>query len=260
MSEDSQMQENSQNDPQLENHRINTKGGSYIEGSVQIAKGNFIGRDNYSIIIHPSQTGIPVKIPLPPFPNNFVPRPELSEPIIEQLAAEDTGMVSTIQGMAGIGKSVLAASIIYEKSVQERFEDGIFWVTLSQQPDIRSSLSGLLATLGGDALRQGVGLDVMKNSLSSILSNKACLIVIDDAWQPEHVQYFLVGGSRCKVLITTRDALITRTIEGATLHYINIMTSDQALSLIEGRLKRELLENEIINAERLSRITSFLQQ
>ncbi|MEM1281878.1 MAG: NB-ARC domain-containing protein, partial [Cyanobacteria bacterium P01_H01_bin.152] len=80
----------------------------------------------------------------PPLPRHYVPRPEHLEVVKTELLDEaqpGTLVISAIYGMGGIGKSVLAAALVQESEVQQRFADGILWVTLGQQPDLLSMVN-----------------------------------------------------------------------------------------------------------------------
>jgi len=57
-------------------------------------------------------------------------------------------VVSVIHGLGGIGKSTLAAALAHDLEVQQRLPDGVLWVTLGQQPDVLSLLSGWIQILG----------------------------------------------------------------------------------------------------------------
>ena len=41
-----------------------------------------------------------------------------------------------IQGMGGIGKSVLAAAIARDPEVRQAFPGGVYWLTIGQKPDL----------------------------------------------------------------------------------------------------------------------------
>ena len=48
-----------------------------------------------------------------------------------------------------------------------------------------------------------------------------------------------MGGTKCRVLVTTRDALIARSID-AELYDLDVMTPDQAMALLAKKVKRDL--------------------
>ncbi|MCP4534128.1 MAG: hypothetical protein GY831_23250, partial [Delftia sp.] len=140
--------------------------------------------------------------------------------------------------LGGIGKSTLAAALARDAEVNVRFPDGILWATLGQEPDLLSLLSEWIQALGDYNYKPTIVAGASAH-LRTLLSDKAALLVIDDAWDAEHVPPFCAGGSRCRALVTTREGLIARAV-GATLYDLDVMTPDQALALLAARLGRDL--------------------
>ena len=143
----------------------------------------------------------------PPVPTGFVPRPRETNELIELLLTGDNGnpvaITTALRGAGGFGKTTLAAAICHDDRVLDGFDDGILWVTLGQTPNLLNELIKVHAALTGE--RPGfVDVEDAVRELTLRLENKACLIVIDDAWNAAHVAPFLRAGARCARLITTR--------------------------------------------------------
>jgi hypothetical protein len=173
----------------------------------------------------------------PAVPRYFVPRPEMSQALTDYLtpdAPPGALVVSAVHGLGGIGKTTLVAALAHDPAVQARFPDGVLWVRLGQEPDVLSFLSGWIQALGDYDFRPTV-VDMASSHLCTLVHDKACLLVVDDAWQADHVRPFLVGRERCRVLVTTRDATLARKV-GAQLYDLDVMTEAQALALFEARL------------------------
>ena len=175
----------------------------------------------------------------PPLPEYYVPRPEYSERLLEMLLAPAPNqpgalVVSAVQGLGGIGKTTLVAEIGRDPQVRGRFPDGVLWATLGQQPELLSLLHSWIRALG-EHKYSPLTIDDASRHLSTMLEGKACLLVVDDAWQAEYVRLFLVGSSGCQVLITTRDATLALKVH-ARLFDLDVMTEAQALALFEARL------------------------
>ncbi|HHN93266.1 MAG TPA: hypothetical protein ENK17_00715, partial [Anaerolineae bacterium] len=203
--------------------------------------------------------GIPFQAP--PLPPYFVPRPDVSDRLKAQLLTGNGHpagvlVVSAIHGLGGIGKSTLAAALTRDLEVLARFPDGILWATLGQQPDVLSLLSGWIQALGDYQFRSTT-VEAATSHLGTLLHDKAALLVVDDAWDPAHVRPFRAGGDRCRVLVTTREALIAQAV-GASLYDLDVMTPDQALALLEGRLGRDLTGEERATARELARVVGYL--
>lgn len=178
-------------------------------------------------------------IPLPP---NYIPRPELLAEVRERLLAGTVGLALTsaiqvkqadvLHGMGGIGKSVLARALCDDPDVQAAFPDGILWATLGQTPDLTARLREWIETLGGIVGQTAPTLDQLRNTLAEALRDRACLLIVDDAWRKAHLEPFCAGGSSCRRLITTRDAALAEGLD-AGVYPVPVMAPDQAVVLLE---------------------------
>jgi hypothetical protein len=82
-------------------------------------------------------------------------------------------------------------------------------VTLAQSPDVVAAVATLYAAVTGE--RPGfVGVEDARHALAEVLRDKNALIVLDDAWFPEHVEPFQYDAKTCGLLITTRQAALTQ--------------------------------------------------
>ncbi|MCT7954377.1 NB-ARC domain-containing protein [Laspinema palackyanum] len=175
---------------------------------------------------------------VPNLPPKFLPRPEELAQIKQKLLGnESQKLVMTgvsqrvgVQGMGGIGKTLLAAAVAQEEEVQRQFPDGVMWVTLGQTPDIVTRQTDIAGYLLGNRpyfedIPQG------KAELRKLLADKACLLILDDVWQMPHAAAFDVLGTHCQLLLTTRDAALI-TGFGAQGHEVGLLTEAQALGLL----------------------------
>ncbi|NES86338.1 MAG: hypothetical protein F6K10_36000, partial [Moorea sp. SIO2B7] len=200
--------------------------------------------------------GIPFQAPL--VPSYFVERPEISQELKQCLLAEETAkagtlVVSAIYGLGGIGKSTLAAALAHDPEVQKSFPDGVFWATLGQQPDLLSFLSGWIQTLGDYDFKPTTP-EAASTHLRTLFYDKAALLVVDDVWNPEHVDPFKVGGSGCRVLVTTREARII----DAVPYELNVMTPQQGFQLLTHPWKNKLTDTQTQQAEELAKTVGYL--
>ncbi len=210
------------------------------------------------------QTRIGVPFQANPLPSYYVDRPEVRQDLKVRLLqprsadgfSAQTLMISAIHGLGAIGKSVLAAAIARDEEIRAHFSDGILWTTLGQNPDILSCLSAWVQAMGDYNFR-GTTVESTSKHLNSLLSEKAVLLIVDDAWYASHVQPFLVGGRNCQILITSRDKLIATSI-GANIYSLDVMTPTQSLELLSRRLRRDLLEAERPQALELAEEVGYL--
>jgi hypothetical protein len=133
--------------------------------------------------------------------------------------------------MGWMGKSVLAAAFSCTREARQAFQDGIFWVTIGLNPDLVASMS-IIGTKLGDDPKNYSSKEEAKASLSNKLPDKICLIILDDVWQVAHAEPFVNAlGSRCKLLITTRNNDIVTSL-GAQEHKIDVLSKPEALKLL----------------------------
>jgi hypothetical protein len=174
---------------------------------------------------------------VPELPPNFLPRLELQVLKERVLAAAEQPVVMTgcsqrigVQGMGGIGKSVLAAALTREPEIQRAFPNGIFWVTVGIEPLLVSQQAALAQALSEEPstfteVRQG------KERLGQLLGDRACLLILDDVWQLDHADAFNVVSSRSRLLVTTRDAELVTGL-GAVSCRLDVLNDEQSRSLL----------------------------
>lgn len=170
-------------------------------------------------------------------PENFIPRDEIIDRIADLLLTSHTpppGQSSksiVLHGMGGLGKSVLVRALCDDIRIQDRFADGILWVTLGQQPNIRAKLVEWIVSLGSGISSSENSDDLLIEKLVTLLENRSCLLVIDDVWESEVLSKFLVGGKKCKHIITTRKSIIARKINASSIKMPGF-SENEALNLL----------------------------
>jgi len=86
-----------------------------------------------------------------------------------------------VQGMGGIGKTVLATALAQDEEVRKAFPDGVFWVTFGQTPQILTWQSYLAQALG-DTRAAFTEIGLAKARLRELFAHKACLLILDDKY------------------------------------------------------------------------------
>ena len=180
-------------------------------------------------------------------PATYVPRPEVLGAIKEVLLAPTTGGAATqtgapamaltsaikmdaLQGMGGIGKSVIARALCDDPEVQDAFPSGILWAALGQAPNLVERLREWVERLGGAVRSTAPTADLLKVELQEALEGRRCLLILDDVWNKGDAGYFRPpGGSR--LLLTTRDAGLAEDL-GAAVLPIPVMDRAEALELL----------------------------
>ena len=134
-----------------------------------------------------------------------------------------------------------------------RFPDGILWVTLGQKPDMLSMVNLWIRKLK-DYDYNPTTLQAASIHLRTLLTDKQALLVVDDAWHPEHVAPFRIGGAGCRVLVTTRQTKIV----GAERYDLKVMTPQQSLELLTQCLPSGLTATEQAQAQAFAKEVGYL--
>ncbi|MBW4561527.1 MAG: hypothetical protein KME32_10310 [Mojavia pulchra JT2-VF2] len=135
-----------------------------------------------------------------------------------------------VQGMGGIGKTVLATALARDEEVRKAFPDGVFWITFGQTPQILTWQSYLASALG-DKQAAFTEIGLAKARLRELFADKTCLLILDDIWRLDDATPFEVLGERCQMLVTTRDAAIVTGLGGEE-YQLAVLDAQQALALL----------------------------
>ena len=175
-------------------------------------------------------------ITAPSFPPNYVKRPEALQALRDIIFSEDanrTIAITALEGMGGIGKSVLAAALCDDEVVQQAFPDGIVWVIAGREStyDLVTRMREVGKTLDPDHLDLWDTELGCKNRYRTVVREKAALIVVDDVWNARDLEPFRVQSPRSRLLFTTRDTNIAGAT-GAREHSVSLLTEEQASDLL----------------------------
>jgi tetratricopeptide (TPR) repeat protein len=189
-----------------------------------------------------------LSVPVPPLgslrntprlPAHFLVRQNEIARVLESITADvrrpivvtSAEQTAALHGMAGVGKSVLAAAVARASATRRVFEHGAVWLRLGQTPDLLQKMRELGLALG-DEERHYQYLETARGYLQQLLQNKMCLIVLDDVWEVAQVEPFQGAlGPRCRLLITSRDGAIATAL-GAQEHRLDVLSDDEAYALL----------------------------
>jgi len=152
---------------------------------------------------------------------------DLHKPVVVTGAATRVGL----QGMGGIGKSVLATALAHHPEVRRAFNDGVFWLSLGQTPNVVRLQRSLANELKDEGLfsNQQSG----KEKLRELLANRAALLILDNVWQRGHAEAFNVVGPLGRILLTTRDAGLVTALAARENHFkVELPTQTEAESIL----------------------------
>jgi len=175
-------------------------------------------------------------VTVPPLPNNYIERPEAIASLRAALINDDGGMnvaLTALQGMGGIGKTILAQALCRDEVVQQAFPDGIIWTAVGKDPtvDLLTRMREVGKALGDDLTRYDNDLGA-RNQYRSTMFGKAALMVVDDVWRANDLEPFLAEGApRSRVLFTTRDARIAAEV-GAREQTADLLNEEQSREVL----------------------------
>jgi WD40 repeat protein len=189
----------------------------------------------------------------PEVEGSFVPRPELTTPLVRALLggrSRKVGITTLLTGAGGFGKTTLALAVCALDEVRGAFP-WIYWVPVGQEMT-GAALAAAINDISERADGQRPGLTSPEQAglrLGGILKDKGrCLLVVDDVWTPEQLRPFLAAGRGCTLLVTTRFSELlpaeTDSVE------VDQMSSPQARDLVAGGIS---LPTEL--SERLLELT-----
>ncbi|MBN1965546.1 MAG: TIR domain-containing protein, partial [Anaerolineae bacterium] len=179
---------------------------------------------------------------VPPLPQWYIRRGDDLDTLARTVCADShkpvviTSKKQTValQGMGGIGKTVLAAALCRECDVRRGFPDGVFWVEVGQKPQIATRLGDIGHAFGDDRDEYPDELRG-RSRLTALLEGKAVLLMLDDVWDHRHAEAFRVLGPRGRLVITTRSGRLVTQV-GALSQPIDTLTDDEGRQLIGERL------------------------
>jgi tetratricopeptide (TPR) repeat protein/transcriptional regulator with XRE-family HTH domain len=153
---------------------------------------------------------------------------------LDSQASSGPVVISAIDGMAGIGKSVLAIHAAHQ--IKERFPDGQLYLNLhGSTPGLApveplTALAQLLRSLGVPDQHVPTDLDAAAARFRTTAANRKLLVLLDDARDAAQVRPLLPGSPTCAVLITSRQILAT--LEGAHPLHLDLLRPDHAVELL----------------------------
>ncbi len=189
---------------------------------------------------------------VPDLPPHFLPRAEMLAAAKAQLLGNSSsrlaitglGQAVGVQGMGGIGKSVLAAALARGADVRHTFPDGVVWLAVGQQPNVIELQGRLLRVLTG-AIPDAASVHECAEAIREALDGRKVLLILDDVWEPAHAELFRGIPNSCRLLVTTRNLEVLTGLEAAEFR-VDLLSPEEALHLLAdwSGLNRESLPPE----------------
>ncbi|CAM0953227.1 unnamed protein product [Alopecurus aequalis] len=165
--------------------------------------------------------------------------------LVEVLTTDVSGdksdclMLVAIVGVGGIGKTTLCKKVFNDEGVKENFAMKI-WLSITRECNDVELLSTAITAAGGDLPGGGAVRDkaLLVISLRNAIMNKKFFLVLDDMWGVDEWDKLLMtpfsyGGPGSRVLITTRNDTIVRSMKVVHCHHVHKLDLEDAWSLLK---------------------------
>jgi len=182
----------------------------------------------------------------PPVPPDFTGRvteiATLKQILLQK--SQTVGLVS-LKGMAGLGKTTLAAALAHDADIEREFSDGTLWAHTDRFRDVREILSQWIAALNpSEPIIDPSNLAQLLHRFHALTETRRILIVLDDVDKelaPQVQPIIKAIGPMCKVLITSRTVSLTGV---QTLVSLDVLPESESLSLLEKETGRTFTAQE----------------
>ena len=165
---------------------------------------------------------------IPQEPLGFQPRPDLLAALDAPGPASQVRVVHALTGMRGVGKTHLAAAY-----ARAKLADGwrlVAWVNAEDPAGLLAGLAETAAALGLDAEdAQAAGLAV-RHRLEA--DGQRCLLVFDNAVDPDLLRPFLPAAGAARVIITSNQLAVAHL---GTAVPVDVFTEGEALTFLAAR-------------------------
>jgi NB-ARC domain len=142
--------------------------------------------------------------------------------LIDLLSSTGTVALTAIEGMGGIGKTVIANELCHDTRIRTAFPDGILWFTFGKRPEAAEGITRQMA----QALNREFEV-YTPAAYRSLFVGKSVLVVLDDVWTLDDIQPFLLDSGNSRLLYTTRVREIAASL-GAKSHDVSLLDDKQA--------------------------------
>jgi hypothetical protein len=145
-----------------------------------------------------------------------------------QTRAIDT---TVLHGFPGTGKTALAAQLCADERVRDAFPDGVVWLPTGRDArDPRIAMQALSEALG-ETMALAASVERGRGALATLLGQRSVLVVLDDVWDLEQVEPFIVDAPRSRLLVTSRTRVLGPEL-GARQLEVPAMTGAEAAELL----------------------------
>jgi len=181
----------------------------------------------------------------------------LDDLLEQEVPVGGSGLIATIEGAPGTGKSALA--VTWAHHVADRFPDGRLYLDLrgfapAGAPMGRAeAVRLLLEELEAGPEREGLDVPAQLALYRDLMADRRALVVLDNARDAEQVRPLLPRGRACVAVVTSRWRLTGLAVaEGAHPIGLGSLTTAEARELLRVRLGADRVATEQAAAEEIA--------
>ncbi|XP_042384267.1 putative disease resistance protein RGA1 [Zingiber officinale] len=148
--------------------------------------------------------------------------------------------VIAIVGTGGLGKTTLAQHVYNDARVQDHFASPTMWKVVGAEFNPTKIMKSLLELATGGSSVNISEIDLVKRKLEEALSGKRFLLVLDDVWNEDELQWGVLkaaltcGARGSKILVTTRSKRVSSIMSSSnTTHQIQQLSRGDCLFLFQ---------------------------
>ena len=113
--------------------------------------------------------------------------------------------ITSITGMGGAGKTVLAVGLAHAPEVRRSFTDGVRWINVGRDVNAVRTATHVGLALGDEAIQAYTGIVEAKFLLEKKLADMNCLVVLDDVTDVGIIETLHTAASEnVRILLTSR--------------------------------------------------------
>jgi tetratricopeptide (TPR) repeat protein len=189
----------------------------------------------------------------------LVGRTQLLADLKRRLCSGMNVALSALNGLPGVGKTIIAVELARDREVLDYFRDGVLWAGLGIKPNIVGLLGrwGTLLGLASHEMAALTSVEAWAKTINAVIGMKRMLLVIDDAWSIEDALAFQVGGVHCAHIVTTRFPEIALQFAYDGSNVVHELNEEDGIALLE-RLAPQVVAREPGNMRSLVRLVGGL--